>query len=211
MGMFDNIRVLKALPLNEELLALNVEWKEEVFQTKDLENLLELYEITENGNLRFLRIEREWEKDEESAFGGYLKPVKESWEEVPFHGVVRFYTTLCDNPTYDEDLTINKEELSWEEIFKTTGNDWWIEFLAIFNHGVVSEIRLGKAEKTPISARLASNKEWSIKRQIREQHLLNRTVSKLRKIPLYRTATRTAARWEQKLHESISKAIRKIS
>ena len=49
MGMFDNITVKKKLPLTKELKALNVKWDEEVFQTKDLDNLLDNYEITKSG------------------------------------------------------------------------------------------------------------------------------------------------------------------
>jgi hypothetical protein len=40
LGMFDNITVKKKLPLTKELKALDVKWDEEVFQTKDLDNLL---------------------------------------------------------------------------------------------------------------------------------------------------------------------------
>jgi hypothetical protein len=43
MGMFDSLTVKKKLPLTKELKALNVNWSEEVFQTKDLENVLDHY------------------------------------------------------------------------------------------------------------------------------------------------------------------------
>lgn len=211
MGMFDNLRVHKPLPLNEELSQLNIKWDEEIFQTKDLENFLELYEITKDGKLKFLRIEREWEKDPNSPFGGHLKAKSENWELVPFHGVIRFYTSICDNPKFIEEVGSDGENLSWDEIFKTNGNDWWIEFLAIFNQGELSELRLEKTERTPISARLASNKEWKIKRDMRAQEPLNKIVGKLKKFPIYRTATRTMSRWEQKLHEKVSKILQKIS
>jgi hypothetical protein len=211
MGMFDNLKVLTELPLNEELKGLNIDWKEQVFQTKDLENLLELYEIREDKKLYFLRQQREWEKDEKDFLGGHLKVVSEAWETVPYHGVVRFYADHCDREDLDTDLYTGTKELSWDEIFSTKGFDWWIEFLAIFDSGDCREIRIERVEKTPISARLARNKEWSIRNELKQKQLSHKIVSNLRKIPGYRTATRYLYRGEQSLHNCISKFLLKIS
>jgi hypothetical protein len=38
MGMFNYIKVEQDLPLNEELKALNIDFKKEEFQTKELED-----------------------------------------------------------------------------------------------------------------------------------------------------------------------------
>lgn len=211
MGMFDNIKVKKPLPLNKELEALSIDWSEEVFQTKDLDNLLDLYEITEDGKLKHLVQEREWEKNDTSPFGGHLELKSEHWEEVPFHGVVRFYTSYCDKVELDNELVDDPKNMSWQDIFEAQGFDWWIEFLAIFDNGIAREIRIEKVEKTPISARLASSKEWSIKREIENQKLLNKTVKKLRKIPGYNYLLRKLSRLEQKGHEKLSWGLRKIS
>jgi len=213
MGMFDNIVVKMNLPLGDSLKDLKIDWSEEVFQTKDLDNGLELYEISPEGHLRFLKIEREWKKDEDSPLGGYLEPKSEEWVEIPFHGVIRFYTTHCDNPEFDDELERpqTKHEMTWQDVFLTKGNDWWIEFMAIFNKGVVTEIRLERAERTPISARLASQKEWELRRELKEKEPFNKFVRFLKKIPGYRTATRGAYRLEQRLHEKLSRGLLKIS
>jgi hypothetical protein len=60
MGMFDSIRIKKELPLPEELKPLNIDWTEQEFQTKDLENCLLNYWISENGELFDHVVEREY-------------------------------------------------------------------------------------------------------------------------------------------------------
>jgi hypothetical protein len=215
MGMFDNIIVKKPLPLTEELKSLNIKWEEEVFQTKDLDNLLDLYEITSEGKLKHLIQNREWKESTDSTQRPHLEVVSESWVEEPFHGIIRFYTSHCDNETQEEevptDISTNSEEMSWHEIFQLKGNDWWIEFLAIFDEGNLRELRVERVEKTPISARLASQKEWKLKREFENRKLLNRVVKRLRKIPGYSNLTRNLSKFEYKLHETLSKTLRKIS
>lgn len=199
------------LPLNEELSKLNISWKEELFQTKDLDNALDLYEITEDGKLKHLEQKRSWKDDPDSIIGGHLGVDSEEWVEVPFHGIVRFYTSYCDNESFDNELLNQSKTLSWGEIFKVEGYDWWIEFLAIFDNGQAREIRIESVDKTPISARLASNKEWSIKRQVEAEKFFNKAVASLRKIPGYKKFTHSLYRIEQKCHEKVSLLIRKIS
>lgn len=199
------------LPLNEELSKLNISWKEELFQTKDLDNALDLYEITEDGKLKHLEQKRSWKDDPDSIIGGHLGVDSEEWVEVPFHGIVRFYTSYCDNESFDNELLNQSKTLSWDEIFKVEGYDWWIEFLAIFDNGQAREIRIESVDKTPISARLASNKEWSIKRQVEAEKFFNKAVASLRKIPGYKKFTHSLYRIEQKCHEKVSLLIRKIS
>jgi hypothetical protein len=211
MGMFDNLKVKVPLPLNNDLSSLKVDWTEEIFQTKDLENAMELYEITPEGKLKYLKQEREWEKDETSFLGGYLAVKSEEWVEIPYHGVILFYTSGCDKPDLNPDLLFDSESMSWEEVVTTEGYDYWIEFIATFDVGNLKGITLEKVEKTPIRVRLASNKEWGEKRRIEESKLFNKVIRKLRKIELYRDATRCLSRLEQKGHELLSQAIRKIS
>jgi hypothetical protein len=211
MGMFDNLKVLVDMPLNEELKSLNIDWKEVVYQTKDLENLLDLYEIREDKKLYYLKQEREWEKDESDFLGGHMKVVSENWEPIPYHGVVNFYTDHCDRVDLDREIFSDTKEKTWDEIFNTEGFDWWIEFLAIFDNGTCREIRIEKVEKTPISARLAHNKEWAIRNEMKQKQLSNRIVSCLRKIPGYRKVTRALYRGEQNLHTCLNKFLIKIS
>jgi hypothetical protein len=171
MGMFDSLIVKKKLPLTKELKALDVNWEKEVFQTKDLENLLDTYEITKSGKLKHLWQEREWVKEEDGFFGGYLNVVREEWREVDFHGTINFYTSLSDDERYHWDFLGEPEQLTWEEIDKIEGYDWWIEFEAYFTKGKLDEIKLIKASKEPIKDRIKNNKEWSEKRAIENKKL----------------------------------------
>ena len=51
MGMFSYIKCKKELPLTDELKNLSVKWGEVQYQTKDLDNCLETYIISEDGEL----------------------------------------------------------------------------------------------------------------------------------------------------------------
>jgi hypothetical protein len=75
MGMFDYI---------------NYEGHE--YQTKDTpEQGMELYEIR-GDELWYKRVEREWTKEDDSLFGGYLKEISHEWEFCnKFDGLIRFY------------------------------------------------------------------------------------------------------------------------
>jgi hypothetical protein len=211
MGMFDSVRVKKSLPLPTELLHLRSDWGEEVFQTKDLGKSLDFYEISSDGKLRHLQQPRDWEDGEKSSAAGHLDLPIEVWEEVPFHGVINFYTIISDKMENEPDLIRNPELIPWDKLVEIEGYDWWVDFEAVFDNGVVREIRLSKAEKSLIRKRLAGNKEWALRRTAEASKIFNRMIGKARKIPGYRSLTRFLSRAELKCHEKISTAIRKIS
>jgi hypothetical protein len=211
MGMFDNLIVKKKLPLTKELKALNIDWENEVFQTKDLENLLDTYEITKSGKLKHLWQEREWVKEEDGFFGGYLNVVREEWRDVDFHGTINFYTSYCDNDSYNWDfISDDPEQMTWDDIELIVGNDWWFEFEAYFTKGKLDEIKLIKATKDPISERIANNKIWAEKRAIENKKLSRRIVSFLRKFSWYRTLIRYTIRGTNSLHNALTKALYKL-
>ena len=94
MGMFDEVVCRYRLPHHQEAR----------FQTKDLAavalgerclgGLLDEYLITEDGRLRRHVHEREWVEDAGAPFRGYLRSVRDWWEDVPgAHGDVVVYTT----------------------------------------------------------------------------------------------------------------------
>lgn len=135
MGMFDNIKVKRDLPLTEELKNLQIDWKETTFQTKDLDNCLFNYVITEEGELLCEHVELEYVyyTEEERKQRGH-KPwdlVKETIEKnkhnekVNFHGKISFY--------------------SMETISET--EEAWIDFDAYFIYGKLDKIELVKVEK----------------------------------------------------------------
>jgi hypothetical protein len=138
MGMFDSIICKAPLPLPEdigELKDLKIIWDEEVFQTKDLENLLDSYTIHKDGTLTFEEHDKEWveyssEERKKHFTGGYLK-VKRQWTtKKTYHGEILFYT----------------------DYFCKT-KDYWIEFKATFTDSKLSNIELHKFEETDNSER----------------------------------------------------------
>jgi hypothetical protein len=83
MGLFDTVRCHYPLPNHQEL----------EFQTKTLASVvdgdhwlggrMEEYEIAQDGRLRHHVHERVWSEDPEALFGGYLRSVRDWWEDVP--------------------------------------------------------------------------------------------------------------------------------
>lgn len=89
MGMFDKIKC-------EVLLPDGSMQNDREFQTKSLENLMNSYVITQNGEL----YEEDWDSEwvEDSSFkvlGGYLKRIEGSYHRkylTDFHGDIIFYS-----------------------------------------------------------------------------------------------------------------------
>jgi len=120
MGMFDTVVCRYPLPHHQDA----------EFQTKDLavvalgehgvSGLLDEYEIAADGRLRRHLHEREWTSDPDAFFGGYMRSVKDWWEDVPdAHGDTVMYTS--------------------EEIPGQQGHRW-IEFRVRFTNGRVQDI-----------------------------------------------------------------------
>ena len=152
--MFDQLTVKKKLPLTKELKALDIVWDEEVFQTKDLDNCMDNYEITKSGKLKHLWQQREWKDDDSAFLKGYFDVAKEEWRDVDFHGTINFYTSHCTNDTKHWDYFDDEEQLTFDDIELIPGDDWWLEFEAYFTKGKLDEIKLIKAEKTPVKERI---------------------------------------------------------
>ena len=210
MGMFDTLFVKKKLPLTKELKALNVNWEEVDFQTKDLENLLDTYEITKAGKLRHLWQRREWKDDDSAFLKGYFEVVEEEWRDVLFHGTINFYATHCTNDTKHWDYFDDEDQLTFDDIELIHGDDWWFEFEAIFTKGKLQEIRLIKADKTPVKERIHNNKVWAMKRAEENKRFGRRVVNFLRKFNLYKKAIRSITRLENFLHSKITKTLYRL-
>ncbi len=145
--MFDNIRCLATLPLNEELARLDVDWDTIWFQTKCLDNCLGSFEITKDGEL----IENVTEHEYVEYTPEELKTVKAKpwypYKEVKikdeytrkkeYHGSVVFYDSLDYN---DE-------------------HEIWAEFEAFFSYGKLDKITLVKAER--VKSQMLCNKEFA--------------------------------------------------
>jgi hypothetical protein len=160
MGMFDTIYVKKELPLNEELKQLSINWAEIEFQTKDLENCLVEYIISEEGILLEKVIEREFipYTEEEKKQKGHKswsiwKDVIHKSEElnpVNHHGILDFYTSVDH----------------------TDEEGFWIEFRAYFSYGDLDKITLLKFSKQASSKLNA--KRWKESAELQEKKLWNR-------------------------------------
>jgi hypothetical protein len=90
MGMFDTIYVKAKLPLTEELNQLELHWDLVDFQTKDLENCLSTYTITEDGRLMSFN-DAWWEENSNNRVA----------DPVSYHGGILFYHYLQDIQKYD--------------------------------------------------------------------------------------------------------------
>ncbi len=131
--MFDQLKCEKELPLNDELKTLNVKWNKVTFQTKDLDNCLSDYRITQDGQLVEEVVEKEYTyytEEERKTLKGWSfikdqKIIKEYSKDVNYHGTIRFYD-LFD---------LNEKE------------DIWVEFDAHFVYGKLDKIELAKTEK----------------------------------------------------------------
>lgn len=88
--MFNYVKVYQGLPLNDELRALDIYWKDEEFQTKELEDNVMTTYIIRDDKLFEKKVEGHWEDNpdyvkDNSRFGEFFnknKWVKDSEEEV---------------------------------------------------------------------------------------------------------------------------------
>jgi hypothetical protein len=132
MGMFNYVKVEQDLPLNDELKALNIDFKKEEFQTKEIEdNILatyiirdyRLFELKENGH---------WEDNSDYVEGKTYREffnknkwVKDREEEV-----------FCSNTTASFEFgtyILGKTE---------NDNDIFPDWKAVVVKGVVTELTL---------------------------------------------------------------------
>ena len=88
--MFNYIKVEQDLPLNEELKALNIDFKQEEYQTKELEDNVMITYIIRDYRLFELKVTGHWEDNSsyvkgETKFGEFFNKnrwVEDSREEV---------------------------------------------------------------------------------------------------------------------------------
>lgn len=118
--MFDTIVVAEKLPFNQEMVDFGIDKKALDFQTKDLDNCLDLYFI-QSGKLYIQKYKKSGLSDEDSE-----EKSDPYQEEVNFHGEINFYT-------YEADAT--------------DSYDFWIEYKATFTHGNLEKIDLLKFDK----------------------------------------------------------------
>lgn len=135
MGMFDTIFCKTQLPLTEELKNLNLIWEDVDFQTKDLDNGLLTYTISQDNTLIENVVEYDYVPytEEEKRSNTYKAwsvwksvNIKNRYDKIiNHHGTINFYTSL---------------EYSDKE-------DIWVEFIAFFVYGKLDKIELFDCHK----------------------------------------------------------------
>jgi hypothetical protein len=138
MGMFDSIRCDYPLPLPLEVVDKLPDIYEEEFQTKDFENLLNYYILTEDGELLFHKKTYEWRDDDSSFLKGYMEIVDEKIIPHTFHGLVNlyFYGTVYSDES------------------RLSGYDISVEYIAKFNNGLLDSLDLLNYEVEDVTKRL---------------------------------------------------------
>jgi hypothetical protein len=161
MGMFDTITCKYPLPRPDNPMELkDFNFNSTSFQTKDLENGLDNYEIREDGSLWIRRTESERVEGDKKAKSfidrfGHMKLIKEWWEPTKFTGVIEFYNSIGFDGEVDRD--------SYEK-------DYWVEFIATFVDGQITTVGLLKFEGTNNAERKKRDAEW--KEKIRLEKIL---------------------------------------
>jgi len=142
MGMFDDIVVHRKLPLPKALPdeLRDVKWKEEVFQTKCLENCLTEYKIAVNGKLYAQKFDDEGAVFAYNSFFDKKRQDTEMfWKNVTPPTSINFYTNF------------QKEKF-----------DYWVSFTAFFDphSSKLTEIRLDTLDQEDNAARKEQKKRF---------------------------------------------------
>ena len=111
--MYDELKCHYPLPLERA--------NERTYQTKDLDCLMDHYEIREDGTLWHEIYDTRFEKTDGSPFGFYLHRDNKRWEPVLFSGALDFYT-FSDNDV------------------------GWLEWSAYFKDGTLQQVNLVRHE-----------------------------------------------------------------
>lgn len=142
MGMFDSIECDYPLPLPLEVVDIMPDPYSQEFQTKDLENLMDTYILSEEGELLWIKKEYKWKDDDDSFLKGYMEVTKQEIVPTNFHGILNFY---CYETVYDEKTSNNVKDVS-------------IDYLAKFTNGKLENIEILSYEINDATVRLINLK-----------------------------------------------------
>jgi hypothetical protein len=160
MGMFDSIQCNYPLPLPLEVIDIMSDPYDQEFQTKDLENLLDLYYLNNDGVLYWHKKKYEWKDDDSSFLKGYMDVVEEEIVPTDFHGVLNFY---CYE-TVEEDMENNKAK------------DVTIDYLAKFTNGKLENIEILSYEIIDATVRIIDLKNTIKKHEERRNRWYNKYI-----------------------------------
>ena len=160
MGMFDSIECNYPLPLPLEVINIMPDPYDRAFQTKDLENLLDLYYLNEDGILYWRKRKYEWKDDDNAFLKGYMDVIEEEIVPVDFHGILNFY---C----YE---TIHEDESS------DKAKDITIDYLAKFTNGKLENIEVLSYEVKDATVRIINLKNTMQKHEERRKRWYNKYI-----------------------------------
>jgi hypothetical protein len=160
MGMFDSIQCNYPLPLPLEVIDILPDIYNQEFQTKDLENLLDLYYLNEEGVLSWHKKRYAWKDDDSAFLKGYMDVVEEEIIPTDFHGVLNFY---CYE-TIEEDIENNKAK------------DVTIDYLAKFTNGKLENIEILSYEIIDATVRIIDLKNTMKKYEERRKRWYNKYI-----------------------------------
>ena len=177
--MFDHIYCRKKLPLCVLTKGLKVDWKNTEFQTKDLENIMDTYEITSRGRLRVKRIK--WFVNAEEYYNDDSN--EPEWTNSNYTGSVVFYTQVYSDNDYRH---VNWEDITDDFIDGCEAIEYWVEFVAVFHKGKLEDLEWLKTDAHPVKEQLINQKKWYEERVAKDRLLHNRIKRVLRKVPGYK-------------------------
>lgn len=124
--MFDSIQCNCPLPLPLEIIDLIPDIYEQEIQTKDLDCLMDLYILNEDGKLLREAKKYEWRDDDSYFLKGYLETVERKIVDTNYHGYINFYIyeRIYTNESKDEGLDVS------------------IDFIGKFNNGILEKIEI---------------------------------------------------------------------
>lgn len=139
MGMYDDIVCKYPLPLPEDTKGFHPYG----FQTKNLDNALDCYEIREDGTLWLRECEREYTDGNPkgktwSEKIGIVKETKVWWTHVKLTKTINMYTYQHGEGEYD----------------------YWVEFVIEFVDGVINKITLLKFDATDNVERKENDRQF---------------------------------------------------
>lgn len=155
MGMYDHITCQYKLPLPEDAVNLSSNWSEEIFQTKDLDNYLGSYRITEDGLLVEECAEREYIEFTEEERAELKKDKRKLFLSFGFKDIII-------KNKYDKQINHHGKINFYHVLPYTAEEDYWLEFDAFFIYGKLDKIELTKAEKH--KSQKLHNSEWEARR-----------------------------------------------
>lgn len=160
MGMFDSIECNYPLPLPLEVIDVMPDIYDNEFQTKDLENALELYYLNEDGSLSERKRQYQWKDDDSAFLKGYMDVINEEIVTSNFHGILNFY---CYETVYSSPD-------------RNSGIDVSIDYLAKFTNGKLENIEVLSYEVKDATWRIIDLKNTMKKHEERRNRWYNKYI-----------------------------------